>query len=102
MDKISSTNDKSILTCALCKQNCKFPKVLPCLHSCCAHCYETVSSFLQSVRCRVCLEDVDSSEFSNLPDNVWYNEVQMNASDDPIQEGKLFISTCEFKEVQCF
>jgi len=46
-----------------------------------------VTPFMQSVRCRVCLEDVESSAFSMLPRNGWYNEVEMNESDIKLQEG---------------
>ena len=43
---------------------------------------------MQSVRCRICLEDVESSAFSMLPRNGWYNEMKMDASDIKPQEGR--------------
>ena len=97
MERISETNDSSILTCALCKQRCRDPKVLPCLHVCCSTCVASVSSLLQSIRCRKCSEDVNCSKLSSLPQRVWYNEMEMNPPDVTLCDGRISAYTCKSK-----
>lgn len=74
--------------CALCKQFCKEPKVLPCLHSTCSNCVKAVASTLQTIRCRICLEDTNSSDAKNLPDNYWLTELQLADHEKRLLKGR--------------
>ncbi|XP_062571367.1 E3 ubiquitin-protein ligase TRIM56-like [Saccostrea cucullata] len=88
--------DEETLTCAICNQLLREPKLLPCLHSICASCTGSIfNGYRKTIYCPICSEEYFVSDCESLPLNYWLKNVIALVNITKFSEGKL-CSFCEF------
>ncbi|XP_061189798.1 E3 ubiquitin-protein ligase TRIM56-like [Saccostrea echinata] len=89
-------SDEETLTCAICNQLLREPKLLPCLHSICALCTGSIfNGYRKNIYCPICSEECFVTDCESLPLNYWLKNVIATINITKFSEGKL-CSFCEF------